>query len=332
MLSDSEQTSETSLAWWVTQRHQGALLQTALDSIFDSQGEFATVEALYSGISRGTESLVFSGRVPESEFHRMRAPFQEGEFSFPVKYGYASVGRVVSGPHHLRERLVFCLFPHQKRYRVPVAALHLLPRNVPPTRAVLAANMETAVNGVWDGAPGIGDRIAVVGLGVVGLLVAWLANSIPGARVTAIDVNEDRKAIAEELGLTFSTSLPQEDHDLVFHTSGHPSGLETAMAAAGNESTVVEMSWYGSQPVVTPLGGAFHARRLSLRSSQVGQVAQGQRSRWDFRRRMELALELLAEDRLDGLITGESAFTDLPEVMPRILTDGRNTLCHRIVY
>lgn len=333
MTTDSAHTSEMTLAWWNTQRHQGELLQTAVDSFASAtREEVASVEALYSGVSRGTESLVFGGRVPETEYHRMRAPFQQGDFPFPVKYGYASVGRVTNGPAHLQDRLVFCLFPHQKRYRVPVSALHLLPPNVPAGRAVLAANLETAINGVWDGAPGIGDRIAVIGLGVVGLLVAWLANRIPGTHVTAVDVNPDRKAVATALGLRFATSLSDEDHDLVFHTSGHPTGLEAALAVAGNESTIVEMSWYGSQSVAVPLGGAFHARRLNLKSSQVGQIPQDHRSRWDHRRRMQLALELLADDRLDCLISGESAFTELPEVMPGILTDGRHTLCHRIVY
>lgn len=333
MVSDSEQLSGQALAWWTTGPGQGSLLPSAIDSAsLDSKEPIVTIEALYSGVSRGTEALVFQGRIPETEYERMRAPFQQGDFPFPVKYGYANVGRVVDGPADLQGRLVFCLYPHQQRFQVPAAAVTEIPDAVPAARAVLAANMETAINGLWDGAPAIGDRIAVVGLGVVGLLVAWLANQIPGAEVTAIDVNQDRKAVAEALGLRFSTTPTGDDHDVVFHTSGHPSGLATALSLAGQESVIVEMSWYGDQPVSAALGGAFHSRRLTLRSSQVGQIPSFRLPRWDYGRRMRLALQLLADDRLDHLISGETPFVDLPAAMASILTEGSQTLCHRVVY
>ncbi|MBW7470095.1 zinc-dependent alcohol dehydrogenase [Marinobacter sp. F4218] len=333
MKPETEVTSETTFAWWATGPGQGTLLRTEINSgLPGNSDELVTVETVYSGISRGTEALVLGGQVPETEFERMRAPFQEGRFPFPVKYGYANVGRVASGPRHLQGRLVFCLFPHQQRYQVPASAVTVIPESVPAERAVLAANMETAVNGLWDGAPGVGDRIAVVGSGVVGLLVAWLASKIPGTRVTAVDINEDRRAIAEALGLSFESSFAPDDHDLVYHTSGHPSGLETALALAGPEAVIVEMSWYGSQPVPATLGGAFHSRRLTLRSSQVGQLPPLRRSRWDHSRRMRLALELLDDGRLDCLISGESRFTDMPEKMASVLADANRTLCHRIVY
>ena len=321
-------------AWWVTGAGKGEILETPLmvPEEAENSGEFVTVESFYSGISRGTESLVFHGRVPKTEYARMRAPFQEGDFPWPVKYGYANVGRVVDGPAELCGKMVFCLYPHQDRYRVPVAAVTPLPAGLPPERAILAANMETAVNGLWDGLPGIGDRIAVVGLGVVGLLVAWLASRIPGTRVTAIDTNPDRQAVAEALGLVFSTGSAPDDHDLVVHASGYPSGLETALSLAGQEATLVEMSWYGDQPVSAPLGAAFHPRRLTLKSSQVGQISPVRVPRWDYRKRLALALELLQDETLDVLISGECRFDDLPKSMARILIDGRNTLCHRIVY
>jgi NADPH:quinone reductase-like Zn-dependent oxidoreductase len=321
-------------AWWVTGAGKGEILETPLmvPEEAENSGEFVTVESFYSGISRGTESLVFHGRVPKTEYARMRAPFQEGDFPWPVKYGYANVGRVVDGPAELCGKMVFCLYPHQDRYRVPVAAVTPLPAGLPPERAILAANMETAVNGLWDGLPGVGDRIAVVGLGVVGLLAAWLASRIPGTRVTAIDTNPDRQAIAEALGLVFSTGSAPDDHDLVVHASGYPSGLETALSLAGQEATLVEMSWYGDQPVSAPLGAAFHPRRLTLKSSQVGQISPVRVPRWDYRKRLALALELLQDETLDVLISGECRFDDLPKSMARILIDGRNTLCHRIVY
>jgi len=332
---DTPNTEIMARAWWVTGAGKGEIQETPLaEPGVEKQGELVTVQALYSGISRGTESLVFHGRVPGTEYIAMRAPFQAGDFPWPVKYGYANVGKVTDGPEDLLGQTVFCLYPHQNRYRVPASAVTPLPKGLPAERAILAANMETAVNGLWDGAPAVGDRIAVVGLGVVGLLVAWLASRIPGTRVTAIDTNPERQAVAEQLGLTFSSEPGPgaDDHDLVIHASGHPSGLETALGLAGQEATIVEMSWYGDQLVPAPLGAAFHPRRMTLKSSQVGQIVPSRVPRWNYRKRLALALELLQDDALDALITGECRFDNLPKSMARILIDGRDTLCHRVVY
>jgi len=326
-------------AFWVTGPGEGAIRPATYSHGLPESGtgDAVEVQALYSGISRGTESLVFNNRVPASEYLSMRAPFQEGGFPFPVKYGYASVGRVTSGPEGLVGRSVFCLFPHQDRYRVPARAVVPLPPGLPEPRAILAANMETAINGLWDASPRVGERIAVVGLGVVGLLVAWLANRIPGTRVTAVDINPHKKAVAQSLGLNFQTHCQQDDHDLVIHASGHPAGLEAALAMAGMEARIVEMSWYGEQPVPVSLGRAFHSRRLTIRSSQVGHLNPEQQPRWGYRERMSLALDLLRDDVLDHLISGESSFESLPDVMPLLVGDSSDnvasdTLCHRIVY
>ncbi len=332
-------------AFWVTGPLEGAIREATFDhhspSAATADNPAVEVRTLYSGISRGTESLVFANQVPESQYNTMRAPFQEGDFPFPVKYGYASVGQVVAGPDDLMGRAVFCLFPHQTGYRVPASAVVPLPDDLPAGRAVLAANMETAVNGLWDAAPRVGDRIAVVGLGVVGLLVAWLASRIPGARVTAIDTNPGRRAVAESLGLDFRTHCQQDDHDLVVHASGHPAGLESALQLAGMEARIIEMSWYGTQPVPLSLGHGFHSRRLTIRSSQVGHLDPLQVPRWQYRDRMALALDLLRDGVLDNLVTGESPFESLPDVMPALVggagTSHRaplaaETLCHRIVY
>jgi 2-desacetyl-2-hydroxyethyl bacteriochlorophyllide A dehydrogenase len=288
------------------------------------------VEASYSGISRGTESLVFAGRVPPSEHERMRAPHQVGAFPFPVKYGYQSVGRVVDGPAALVGRAVFCLYPHQSRYVVPASDVVVIPDEVPPARAVLAANLETAVNGLWDAAPRIGDRVAVVGGGVVGTLVAYLAARVPGCDVQLIDLQPARAQVAAALGVAFSTPEgARPEADVVLHASGAPEGLVTALSLAGQEATIVELSWYGDRPVSLPLGGAFHARRLTIRSSQVGGLAATQRARWTLRRRLALALSLLADPALDVLIDGESAFDELPSVLPRLALPG-SALCHRL--
>ena len=316
-------------AFWVTGPGRGELRLARVEGRDDG----VTIRTLYSGISRGTESLVFAGRVPPSEYDRMRAPFQEGAFPAPVKYGYASVGVVERGPDAGPHGHVFVLYPHQTRYSVPADAVHLIPDGTPPGRAVLAANMETAINGLWDARPHVGDRIAVVGAGTVGCLVAWLASRIPGCSVELVDVNPARAAVAQALGARFATpGVATPDADLVVHASGSPDGLPTALGLAGFEATVLELSWYGDAPVTVPLGGAFHAKRLTIRSSQVGHVAGSQRARWDSKRRMALALSLLADPVLDVLITGESSFEELPQVMARLAAAPGDTLCHRIRY
>ncbi len=291
------------------------------------------VRALYGAVSRGTEALVLAGRVPESEFERMRAPFMAGHFPFPVKYGYATVGRVEDGPEALHGRVVFTLHPHQNVFNIPASAVVVLPGNLPPQRAVLAANMETALNGVWDATPGPADRIAVVGAGVVGSLVAYLCAQLPGAEVTLVDINLARMELAQALGVCFATpEAAKPDCDLVVHASGQAAGLGTALALAGEEATVLEMSWYGDVPVAAPFGGAFHSRRLRLVSSQVGQIAPSHRPRWTHRRRLAAALTLLSDARLDALLTPAVAFEDLPRCLPDVLHARSDILCQTIVY
>ena len=322
--------SDDARAFWVVSPGHGEIRPETLPTPSPDE---VVVRTLYSGISRGTEALVFGGRVPPSEHERMRAPFQAGSFPGPIKYGYASVGLVERGPGDLPGRHVFSLYPHQTRYVVPASAVHPIPAVVPPQRAVLAANLETAINGVWDASPRIGDRVVVVGAGTVGSLVAWLAGRIHGCDVELVDVNPKRAAVAKALGVRFSA--PGEvagGADVVVHASGSAAGLGLALGIAAFEATIVELSWYGDQAVSVPLGQAFHARRLTIRSSQVGSVAASQRARWDFRRRMAFALASLADPALDVLITGESAFESLPKVMAELADGTLDALCHRVRY
>ena len=298
------------------------------------------VRTRYSGISRGTESLVFRGEVPLSQRELMRAPFQEGDFPGPIKYGYQSVGEVVEGPPELRGQTVFCLYPHQDLYTVPAASVSVLPDGLPAGRAVLGANMETAVNVVWDASPTVGDRVVVVGAGVVGLLVAWLCRQIAGTEVVTIDPNPNRRLIAEALGAQWMADVSAGDlpnteaagADVVVHASGHPAGLVTALSLAGTESVVVEASWFGTRLVPLPLGERFHSQRLTIKSSQVGRLPPTRQPRWSHRRRMELALRLLRDPVLDRLISGESEFEELPQVMHALSRESGDTLCHRIRY
>jgi hypothetical protein len=317
-------------AFWVTGPGQGEIRTQRLRS--PSRTELL-IRTRCSAISRGTEGLVFRGEVPESEWQRMRCPFQEGEFPAPVKYGYSVVGIVEEGPPEIVGRRVFCLHPHQDRFVVPRDAVFDIPDGVPNRRATLAANMETAVNGVWDAAPGPGDRIGVIGGGVVGCLVAALLARLPGAEVELIDIDPARKAIAAALGCRFATPAEaSSEADLVVHASGSAAGLATALALAGFEATVLEMSWYGTRTVPLALGGAFHSRRLTLRSSQVGAVPAARRQRWSHRRRLTLALALLRDPVFDILLSSECEFGALPELMPRLATAPPGVLCHTLRY
>lgn len=319
-------------ALWLTDKERAEFREEELPPLGENE---VRIRSRFGAISRGTEALVFRGAVPQSEYAMMRAPLQHGDFPFPVKYGYAVVGTIVSGPDERLGETVFCLHPHQDVFDAPVQMAIPLPASVPPVRAVLAANMETALNGLWDAGILPGDRVAVVGGGLVGLLVAYLAAGIPGTEVTIVDINDDRRRHADMFGCGFTTAVEAQskpgDRDVVIHTSASSAGLATAIALAGFEARIVEMSWYGERMPDVPLGGRFHSQRLSIIGSQVGHVPPDRRSRWPLSRRMAKALELLADNRLDTLVSGETAFDDLDRDYASILANP-NTLCHRIRY
>jgi NADPH:quinone reductase-like Zn-dependent oxidoreductase len=313
--SDHRFASEARALWYVA---PGAAELRPVSHSRPGPGE-VEVRTLYSGLSRGTERLVFEGRVPKSEWERMRAPAQTGDFPFPVKYGYAAVGEIEAGPQPLLKRRVFALHPHQDRFVVPADAVVALPEGVPARRAVLTANLETALNILWDGNAAPGDRIVVIGGGIVGCLAAALATRLPGAEVTTVDVDPARAAIAERLGVAFAApDAAPRDADLVIHTSANAAGLALALECAGDEATVVEASWHGDEACAVPLGGAFHARRLKLISSQVGNIACARRPRWTRRRRLQTAARLLVDERFDVLLGEEVPFAELPRHLPRL--------------
>jgi threonine dehydrogenase-like Zn-dependent dehydrogenase len=289
------------------------------------------VRTRYSAVSRGTETLVFRGGVPQSQHARMRAPFQVGDFPAPVEYGYLNVGEVEDGPAFLVGRTVFCLAPHRTRYVVPATAVTPVPDGVPPARAVLAGTVETAVNALWDAAPLVGDRIAVVGGGMVGCCVAALLAGVPGARVELVDVDPGRARIAAALGVGFAApDDAMADCDLVVHASATEAGLARSLELLADEGEVIELSWYGDRNVALPLGEAFHSRRLTIRASQVGTVSP-RRARRGYADRMAVALRLLADPRFDALITREIRFRDLPREMLSI-TGEPSALCVRVTY
>ncbi|MET8248905.1 zinc-binding alcohol dehydrogenase [Streptomyces sp. NPDC005202] len=317
-------------AFWLRSPGHGEIRDVTLPD--PAEGE-VLVRTLWSGVSRGTETLVFRGGVPESQRSAMRAPFQEGDFPGPVKYGYLNVGVVEDGPQELAGRTVFCLYPHQTRYVVPASAVTPVPQAVPAERAVLAGTVETAVNALWDAAPLVGDRIAVVGGGMVGCSVAALLARFPGVRIQLVDADPARAKVAEALGVDFAA--PEDALgacDLVVHASATEQGLARSLELLTAEGTVLELSWYGDRGVALPLGEAFHSRRLVIRSSQVGTVSPARRSSRTYADRLALALDLLADPALDALVTGESAFEELPEVMPKLASGEIPALCHRVRY
>ena len=325
--------SGVALAYWLTAPGVGELRTMTVPPPAPDE---VLVRTVCSAVSRGTEVLVFEGRVPQSQHATMRAPFQEGEFPAPGKYGYLNVGIVEQGPAHLSGRLVFCLHPHQTRYVVPADAVVVVPDGVPAERAVLAGTVETAVNALWDAAPLVGDRVAVVGAGMVGCCVARLLAGMPGVRTTLVDVDPSRAAVAAALGVDFArpdqVGAGQGTHDLVVHTSATAAGLQLAMALLGAEGEVVELSWYGDREVSIGLGGSFHSGRLAIRASQVGAVSPARRSRRTPADRLALALDLLTDPAFDALVTGRSAFDELPTVMARLSDGSLPAICHLITY
>jgi threonine dehydrogenase-like Zn-dependent dehydrogenase len=316
------------LAFWLAFPGKGELRETPVSSPGPDE---VLVRTLHSGISRGTETLVFTGQVPESQWDVMRAPFQEGSFPAPVKYGYLNVGVVEAGDPSLVGKTVFSLYPHQTRFVVPKSAVTVVPSDVPPHRAVLAGTVETAVNALWDARPMIGDKIAVVGGGMVGSSVAAILARFPGVRLELVDPDESRAGVAAALGVSYARPADAlGDCDLVIHASATSAGLTRSLELLAPEGTVIELSWYGEKQVSVPLGEFFHSRRLTVRSSQVGGIVPGRRR--SYGERMALALDLLADPRFDTLITGRSDFAELPEVMPRLADGSLPALCHVIDY
>ena len=317
-------------AFWVSMPGAGEIRPAALP---ERGSDDVLVRTLVTGISRGTETLVFRGEVPASQYAVMRAPHQEGQFPGPVKYGYLNVGVVEQGPRRLLGRTVFCLYPHQTAYVVPATAVIEVPAGVPPARAVLAGTVETAVNALWDATPMVGDRMTVVGAGMVGCCVARLLAGFPGASVQLVDVDPGRAAVAHALGVEFATPADAaEGRDLVVHASATAAGLQRSVELLAREATVVELSWYGEREVTLALGGWFHSGRLSIRSSQVGTVAPARRANRTHADRLALALDLLHDPAFDVLLTDESPFDELPDVLAALAAGVRPTLTHLITY
>src|SRR3954470_7688819 len=322
--AEGEDVLDDAHAFWLRAPGRGEIRPVSLP---EPGRDDVVVRALRSGVSRGTETLAFRGAVA------MRAPFQEGEFPGPVKYGYLSVGVVEEGPAGLAGRTVFCLYPHQTAYVVPAGAVTVVPDAVPPARAVLAGTVETAVNALWDAAPMLGDRVTVVGAGMVGCCVARLLSRFPAVQVTLVDVDPGRADVAAALGVEFALPAGAADgRDLVVHASATSAGLQRSLELLAPEGTVLDLSWYGDSEVQLSLGDAFHTRRLGIRASQVGTLSPARSGRRTTADRLALALDLLRDPAFDALLTGRSRFDELPDVMTRLASGSLPALCHAIAY
>jgi 2-desacetyl-2-hydroxyethyl bacteriochlorophyllide A dehydrogenase len=277
------------------------------------------VRAVLSAISQGTEMLVYRGEVDAGL--ALDLPTLAGGYGFPLKYGYASVGRAVAVGRDVRAvsegDLVFALHPHQDEYVLSESLVRHLPDRTTPEQGVFVANLETAINVVLDAKPRLGEVVAVFGQGVVGLLITQLLRR-SGARVVAVEPSALRRSFAERCGAELAIT-PQDGTvlrrltrgrgaDLAIDASGSPSALQEAIDSVALEGTVVVCSWYGEKPVPLDLGGLFHRRRVRLVSSQVGRIDPSLAPRWDRERRLELATSLLGELVLADLITHRIPF------------------------
>lgn len=302
------------LALWHTSPEKSEIKQAAS---FEISGEICEIQSLYSLVSTGTERLVATGKIPTGLYNSMQVPYMEGDFSLPVKYGYSLVGEVVKGP--LLGKTVHLLHPHQDYCKVAAADVFPIPDEVPAVRATLASNLETAVNAVWDSGVSVGDRVAVVGFGIIGSLVARLLAQLPAVSLTILEKDPDRIKMAKSMGFEVS---PNENLstplDIAFHCSSTAAGLQTCIDTVGLEGKVIELSWYGDKSVELNLGGTFHPQRKVIISSQVSQIPASHQHRWDFRRRKEAVFELLKNPDFDLHTPKTTPFTNLPEVFSEI--------------
>jgi 2-desacetyl-2-hydroxyethyl bacteriochlorophyllide A dehydrogenase len=317
-------------ALWFEETNRAAFLEEILPGL---KPGWCKLKSLFSGISPGTESLILSGQVPDRVYHEMKCPYMGGQFPFPVKYGYSLVGKITDGPKALLGKIAHLLHPHQDKCMVRIDDIFLVPPDVPPQRATLASNLETAVNAIWDSQFSLGDHALVVGFGAIGSLVARLLSFFPGSRVKVMDTNPDKRRTAEKMG--FSVLYPEEaseKFDLAFHASGNPSGLQSAVDMVGFEGKVVEMSWYGKHQVSLSLGGNFHSQRKAIISSQVSHLSPGQRSRWDHKRRKSLVFDLLQRIEFDEHLTYSVSFSELPRTYSKLKIFRRENLGYLVTY
>ncbi len=301
--------SVTARALWHNSPFDSTLRREVLA---DSKDGELLLRSMFSLVSQGTERLVACGAVPESLYGSMRVPYMGGNFSFPVKYGYALVGEVLNQGHPWQGRAVFVMHPHQDYCVVAQRDCFCLPANVSPRSAVLAANLETAVTALWDARPLLGERVLVVGFGLLGALTALLLKRFPGLDLWISEPNSYRKDLAKKMGFHLWEGQHVGEFDLCVHSSATEDGLQMALDVLGREGRVLELSWYGNKRSALSLGEAFHHKRLRIISSQVAHLPSDMQARWGYARRKELVFKLLHSSDWRLLPDAELGLEDLP--------------------
>jgi 2-desacetyl-2-hydroxyethyl bacteriochlorophyllide A dehydrogenase len=294
---------------WFTAPGRVELREGAAVSVQEGQ---VRVRGLRSGVSQGTELLLFKGEGPTPFDPSLDTP---GTPTYPRRYGYAWVGEVTESRAAAVQvgTRIFGLLPHGDEHVVHAARLRALPDDVPAERAVLAANLETALNVVWDAGVALGDEVVVLGGGVVGSLVGHVAR-LGGAQARVLEPSEPRRRAAQRLGLDAVSpeSAGSKLADIVVEASGNPAALDQAISLAREEGVVAVASFYGERVAAVRLGSEFHRRRLSLKASQVSRLPPSRAPGWSFERRFGLVARLLADSRLDALLERPLPFAEAP--------------------
>lgn len=318
--------------WFKNQFH--AVMETEMLPVLppNKKKNSCLIKTLFTAISPGTEYLVYSGGVPKKLYVEMRCPYMGGDFSFPIKYGYSLVGQVLDGPTSLKGKLIHTLHPHQDYARISAEDVYVIPDGISPQRATLASNMETALNAIWDSGVNIGDKVLIVGFGIIGSLIARILSFIPQVEVDVLDVQPAKITLIEQLGFSIYKEEKEKKYDLAFHTSGSGPGLQTSINNVGLEGKIIETSWYGDKEVNLCLGETFHSQRKLIISSQVSHLPACKSARWDYKRRKEVVFQLLLHPEFDAHITHTIAFHNLPKLFQSLKKNRCQELSYLVYY
>ena len=317
-----------SYSLWIDKKKRSIIKHNRI--VYKKNSKTVLVKTIYSGISKGTEKLISSKMVSKNQFELMQAPFQKGNFNLPIKYGYINVGKIINGPKNLINKNIFSLYPHQTIYEIPIKNINLLPKDN-LKKYVLVANMETAINIFWDCSANKNDKILIFGLGTVGLLTAFFFKLKNYKKIYVYDSNINKKKYCNLLRLNFINLKQAKDFNIIINTTSNYKVLEKSMSILVNEGKIVEASWYGSKKGYLSLGDYFHSRRLKLISSQVSKIPNHMKNKYDYKKRLKLAINSLKHKKLEKLITSESNFFNLERDYFKIL-NNKNTIMHLVKY
>ncbi|WP_419419416.1 zinc-dependent alcohol dehydrogenase [Legionella sp. D16C41] len=334
---------------YFAKENQAAILA---EPIPEPKGDEVLIKNLMSGISAGTEMLFYRGLMPKDLCLDATIPSLQHKLTYPFKYGYCSVGRVIATGNeklnYLLERLVFVFNPHESYFCVKEQQIILLPEFISPQDALFIPNMETAINLVLDGSPLIGENVLVLGLGIVGLLTTALLQQFPLSTLIGSDLYTKRQELGQALGAhaTFNATHPEflvelknylsnlknSDIDLIYELTGNPDALNAAIALAPYEGRIVLGSWYGDKPCNIDLGGHFHRNRIKVIASQVSSIASRLQGRWTKARRFDMVFKMLAKIKPARFISHTFPITEANKAYQLLATNPEETLLVALNY